>query len=200
MRQRFRQQRNNETIEERNQRLSNMRERDNQQRNTETPEERNQRLDNMRQRISQKRNEETPEVRSQRLENLRKRANEIRAGEQRLEEQRRRNARRQRHLLANPIKPTYKVAVQSDVTCHRFGEFNVACVHCGALHFPEERVGNKNNNSFGDCCLKGKIDIQHADFPNELARLFSHRHPLSPEFHQRIKNLNSSFFFFVINP
>ena len=165
----------------------------------ESTEERERRQENDRLRASKRRAEESPEQRAQRLLIIRLRASQRRAEEneerrqQRLEEQRRRNERRQRALLLNPLR-TYKLAVTSDVSNHTLGNFNVACLHCGALHFPEERVSNRTHrNSFGDCCLHGRIELHPPKFPNELVRLFLHCHPLTDEFHKRIRNLNACF-------
>lgn len=77
---------------------------------------------------------------------------------------------------------------------HALGPFEILCIHCGALHFAEERVSNRiNRNSFGDCCLHGRIVMEQPKCSNELVRLFLNRHPYSEEFHKKIRNINASF-------
>lgn len=77
---------------------------------------------------------------------------------------------------------------------HALGPFEILCIHCGALHFAEERVSNRiNRNSFGDCCLHGRIVMEQPKFSNELVRLFLNRHPYSEEFHKKIRKINASF-------
>lgn len=41
--------------------------------------------------------------------------------------------------------------------------------------------------------MHGRIELDSPQFPNELVRLFVHCHPLTNEFHKRIRNLNSCF-------
>lgn len=154
-----------ESQEQRAQRLQTDRVRATQRRAEESSEQRAQRLLIARLQKSQRRAEESPEQRDQRLTVARLRESQRRAEEneerrqQRLEEQRRRNDRRQRALLLNNLR-TYKLAVTSDVSTHTLGNFSIACGHCGALHFPEERVSNRtDNDSFGDCCLHGRIEL-----------------------------------------
>lgn len=90
--------------------------------------------------------------------------------------------------------PTYKCAVTAAVQYHALGPFEILCIHCGALHFAEERVSNRiNRNSFGDCCLHGRIVMEQPKCSNELVRLFLNRHPYSEEFHKKIRNINASF-------
>mgnify|MGYP005983845127 FL=1 len=160
----------------------------------ESDEQREQRLEDLRRRASQRIASEDPEEHEQRLEDLRQRASQRVANEtneqreHRLEEQRRREARRRRDLEMNHL-PTYKCAVSADVSYYTLGPFEILCIHCGGLHFPEERVSNRVNiNSFGDCCLHGRIVMEPPQFSNELARLFLNRHPNSEEFHRRIRN------------
>ncbi|GBP31298.1 hypothetical protein EVAR_31423_1 [Eumeta japonica] len=152
-----------------------------------------------RRRASENLASESNEVREQRLEDLRLRASHrVATGsdaqrEHRLEEQRRRDIRRRRAIESNYL-PTYKCTVNADQLYHALGSFEVLCIHCGALHFPEERVSNRiNRNSFSDCCLHGRILIEPPKVPNELVRLFLKRHPHSEEFHKKIRNINASF-------
>jgi hypothetical protein len=85
-------------------------------------------------------------------------------------------------MQINSLNETYK----------SLGPFSIACIYCGALHFPEERVGNKGN-SFGDCCLHGRIAMSPPQFQNELVCLFLGRHLPSEEFHKQTRNLNLFF-------
>ena len=90
--------------------------------------------------------------------------------------------------------------MEAGITYQNLGHFDVACFNCWALHFPEERVSNRIIwNSFGDCCLHGRIELEFSLFPNELVNLFLRRHPLATEFHKRIRNLNASFAFASFN-
>ncbi|GBP88596.1 hypothetical protein EVAR_25095_1 [Eumeta japonica] len=188
-----------ETNEQREQRLEGQRRRTTKRVATETNEQREQRLEYQRRRASESLASESNEVREQRLEDLRLRASHRVATESdaqrehRLEEQRRRDIRRRRALESNYL-PTYKCAVNADQLYHALGSFEVLCIHCGALHFPEERVSNRiNRNSFSDCCLHGRILIEPPKVPNELVRLFLKRHPHSEEFHKKIRSINASF-------
>ncbi|GBP81470.1 hypothetical protein EVAR_86151_1 [Eumeta japonica] len=167
-----------ESNEERKQRLEDQRRRTAKRVATETNEQREQRLEYQRRRASESLASESNEVREQRLEDLRLRASHRVATESdaqrehRLEEQRRRDIRCRRALESNYL-PTYKCAVNADQLYHALGSFEVLCIHCGALHFPEERDSNRiNRNSFSDCCLHGRILIEPPKVPNELVRLF----------------------------
>ena len=50
-----------------------------------------------------------------------------------MEEQRRRNSRRQKALQGNRPK-TFKIPVEAEVTHQNLGHFDIACFHRGALH------------------------------------------------------------------
>ena len=127
------------------------------------------RLLQMQIRVSQQRFQESSQQKRQRLENLRIHAAEIRSQENNerrefcLAEQRRRNFRRHQALQNNTLA-TFKLAMTTDFTYYKLGDFNVPCCHCKALHFPEERVSNRQNllNFFGDCCLHGRINLPPA--------------------------------------
>lgn len=144
-----------------------------------TRAERSYDLDVSRERAAQRVATENDEQRDQRLQDLRQRAAQRVANENeeqrkhRLEEQRCRDGRRRRALELNNCLPTYKCAVTAAVQYHALGPFEILCIHCGALHFTEERVSNRiNRNSFGDCCLHGRIVMEQPKFSNELVRLF----------------------------
>ena len=88
-----------------------------------------------------------------------------------LEIQRHRYLRHKRSVAQNQVH-TYKDAVSPvKVTYKYLGPFNVACIHCGALYSPEERLAKKGN-SFGYSCLHGRIPMSPSQFPKELVRLF----------------------------
>lgn len=90
--------------------------------------------------------------------------------------------------------PIYNAATSTNIQYHSLGQFQIACVHCGALHFPEENVFNRlNTNSFSDCFLHGRIAMDPPQLSNELVRLFLKRHLYSDQFHKKIRNINSSF-------
>lgn len=119
---------------------------------------------------------ESTDDRHRQLENIRQRTSARLALEstlerqQRLEEQRRRQARYE-VALQNQC-PTYKMAVCTDVDYSTLGKFNVECIHCKASHFPKERVSNRlHRDSFGDCCLHGRLLLPAPYFSNELATL-----------------------------
>lgn len=149
--------------------------------------------------------EEGEEEREQRLQDLRERNHLRRSLEeednrvQRLVDQRHRTANNRRdEQLYRPL--SYKAAASNIVEYNKLGPFNVQCIHCGALHFPEERVQNRvNPNSFGDCCLHGRINQPAPLFPNELALLFTRQHTLSKQFHEKIRNISSCFAFSSFN-
>ena len=194
LRERSQLQRAAEGSKKKEERLENLRQHASQRVACESVEQREERLQDLRHRASQRVACESAEQREQRLEDLRQRASQRVAyetneqREHRLEEQRRREARRRRDLEMNHL-PTYKCAVSADVSYYTLGPFEILCIHCGALHFPEERVSNRVNiNSFGDCCSHGRIVMEPPQFSNELARLFLNRHPNSEEFHRRIRN------------
>ena len=129
-----------------------MRLREAQRRAKESEAQKNQRLQDMRQRASQRRVEATLDRQTQRLE-----------------EDRRRYARRLEALRRSRLS-TYKIATTTDNFYKSLQPFNVKCIHCKALHFPEEKVSNRTHRDFfDDCCLHGRIDLQHPEFPNELA-------------------------------
>lgn len=83
-----------------------------------------------------------------------------------------------------------RTATDFDVDMYRLGDCAVKCVHCGAKHFPEERVQNSvHKDSFGDCCAHGKIkyvngqiavnktDEQEAAYPESFKELFLDEYP-----------------------
>ncbi|XP_055860289.1 uncharacterized protein LOC129921730 [Biomphalaria glabrata] len=190
---------NNETPTQRNERLEEMRQQAAIRLSEETHEQRIERLEEMRQGAAIRLSKETHEQRNERLEEMRQRATLRLSAEtkikedQRLEEQRRRDARRRAALEKTKVQ-TYKSAVNSSVNYRSLGPFTITCIHCQAIHFPEERVGNKvNRDSFGDCCLHGRISLEAPIFPNELIILFLGQHPLAQEFHKKIRNLNACF-------
>lgn len=85
------------------------------------------------------------------------------------------------------------------------GQFNVKCIHCPAIHFPEEESRIHGNNDFGECCNYGKLanlEEMIQDYPVELRLLFEPEldynnytkvGDLHNEFKNNIRALNSSF-------
>ncbi|XP_054287814.1 uncharacterized protein LOC129003542 [Macrosteles quadrilineatus] len=95
---------------------------------------------------------------------------------------------------------SYKAAASSLVEYNNLGMFDIACVHCGAVHFLKERVQNRiHPNSFGDCCLHGRIEQPAPEFPNELALLYTKQHRLAKQFHDKIRNISACFAFSSFN-
>src|SRR5277367_2771913 len=99
-----------------------------------------------------------------------------------------------------PVTCTSRRCIYAQMGC-----FSIECIHCGAVHFPDERIGGHHQDSFGDCCNHGKVkraSNEHpkgvpmeVDFPEEQKQLFLKTHPKTKDyrFHQCIRNLNSSF-------
>ncbi|KAI3887119.1 hypothetical protein MKX03_008059, partial [Papaver bracteatum] len=52
---------------------------------------------------------------------------------------------------------------------HFLGKMDVICVHCGAMHFMEERLTKSTlkEPTFGSCCLEGKIKLPNLRVPPE---------------------------------
>jgi hypothetical protein len=59
----------------------------------------------------------------------------------------------------------------------RLSAFNLACKHCGALHFAEEQVQDpRKKASFNDCCGHGRIFLEQPPMARlSMARFFSKR-------------------------
>ncbi|XP_033219995.1 uncharacterized protein LOC117174756 [Belonocnema kinseyi] len=86
-----------------------------------------------------------------------------------------------------------------DINEHFFGQMNVTCVHCGAMHFAAEKVANKRN-SFNDCCGHGEVKLEPLPAPPMILRdLFNRTHEQTNHFHQRIRCYNNSFAFAAFN-
>ena len=74
-------------------------------------------------------------------------------------------------MRSNLLVPSknYKAAMDytdKNVVYERLGDYNVSCMNCGALHFPEERVQNTHGkDSFYSCCAHGKILLEDEDIP-----------------------------------
>ena len=108
----------------------------------ESNEEREKHLADLRKRASKKLSTESEKQKENHLKSLcslsrlRLISENTKLRNQRLEEQRCRNSWRQKALEGNHPK-TYKSAVEAEVTYQSLGHFDVACFHCGALHFPE---------------------------------------------------------------
>jgi hypothetical protein len=169
-----------ETVEERELRLRKRREK----RAVETVKERESRNLANRYRMAEIRAAETAEERELRLMNQRNIA------------MRNRNENRQR------IVRRFAAGNHENVTAHRLGPMVVGCIHCRALHFPEEKVANRDD-SFDDCCHHGKIllpDIVERDFPDLLKNLFLRIDPRYRNFFECIRNLNSSVSVASMNP
>ena len=76
---------------------------------------------------------------------------------------------------------------------------NVACEHCGALHFADEKIANKGL-SFNDCCSHGAAKLEPLpQFPLQLEALLNGEHEHSNEFFTNIRHYNNSFSFASFN-
>ncbi|MCL7044604.1 hypothetical protein MKW94_018281, partial [Papaver nudicaule] len=73
---------------------------------------------------------------------------------------------------------------------HFLGKMDVKCIHCGALHFMEERLTKSSlkNPTFGTCCLEGKIKLPTLrEPPEELKRLYEGGDELAKSFRRYIR-------------
>jgi hypothetical protein len=79
-----------------------------------------------------------------------------------------------RRLQAEVRKGTFKAAMNyTQAIYDKLGQFDVRCMHCGAIHFPEERVQNNiGEDSFNDCCCHGKISLAEEEYDPSLQYLF----------------------------
>jgi hypothetical protein len=72
---------------------------------------------------------------------------------------------------------------------------DVACSHCGALHWASEALVHSSANSpkFGKCCTSGKVKIPKLDDPPpELLHLLSGQEDICKKFRERIRNYNNA--------
>ncbi len=75
---------------------------------------------------------------------------------------------------------------------------NIACRHCGALHWEAERLQHspRSRPEFGICCNSGKVQIPSLpDPPPALRDLFTGTHRQAVEFRNNIRQYNSTFAF-----
>ncbi|KAK5809422.1 hypothetical protein F5H01DRAFT_280754, partial [Linnemannia elongata] len=86
---------------------------------------------------------------------------------------------------------------QDDTVYRTLGRMNVACSHCGALHWIEERLRRAIvNPRFSRCCLQGKVNMPAIEPPPaELQDLFRGDTPLSRRFLAQIRIFNNAFAF-----
>lgn len=201
-----------------------------QKRAAESPTSRNRRLDA---KLESKKRRIENESAEQRLERLSKQAKSMKnarsseTAEQRLERQKKeaKNKQKQRsaestdkrlsrlsdqsqRMRSNRAKkkqPT-RNAPNVDVEEIRLSDFTAKCIHCGALHFAEERVQNSvDKDSFGDCCGHGKIKLANGEivvneievptqgYPECFKNLFVGNYPERNNFFLNIRKVNSSY-------
>lgn len=146
----------------------------------------------------------------------RKQANAVRTKRKREAETAQQRARR-RGLDASAHREKYDEAkrparnADDPVTDEfRLSNFDVRCIHCGALHFDEERVqGKHDRNSFFDCCAHGKIEYKDGDiwiddtdgtprslfkqYPDSFKDLFVGKYPEQGNFFLNIRKVNGSY-------
>lgn len=81
---------------------------------------------------------------------------------------------------------------------HLLGPMNVACAHCGALHWIGEKLARSSDHSpkFGMCCHEGQISLpQRQDPPRHIQELFLSQEPHAREFRENIWKYNRAFSF-----
>ncbi|KAL7076373.1 hypothetical protein ACQ4LE_004482 [Meloidogyne hapla] len=162
----------------RNLRLNSDRERHQSQRSLEDENLRNLRLEKNRQRMAVKRSLESGQEREKRLEDKRKK----------------------RRDLAQQAVRKYQASCLDLAKENKLSDLSVECMHCGALHFAEEKT---RGNSFNDCCHHGKVvdlNIPEQDFPEGLRDLFMKLDARHVNFFDNIRHLNSSVSFASMNP
>uniref|UniRef100_A0A915M2W0 Helitron helicase-like domain-containing protein n=1 Tax=Meloidogyne javanica TaxID=6303 RepID=A0A915M2W0_MELJA len=192
-----------EDLELRNRRLDKDRERKRKYRENESQKGRMERLEQDRIRHSIRRENENEEENEQRLQQQMirqriRRENEL--DEERVMRLDQRNLR-YRNRLRDEIR-LFAAGDHRNVIVNRLGRMNVKCTHCGALHFPEEKIGNKGN-SFNNCCHHGKVNlnlIPESNFPVLLKNLFLRIDTRYMNFFDCIRNLNSSVSMAYMNP
>ena len=76
---------------------------------------------------------------------------------------------------------------------HTLSPFDRTCVHCHALHWAAETVGN---DGYRDCCMHGKVIIPFvAPLPSLLHDLYTNNRPHAKTFHEHIRRYNKAFAF-----
>ena len=81
---------------------------------------------------------------------------------------------------------------------HDVGSMNVACSHCGALHWMLERRSDSSmqNPEFGNCCNSGKVVLAALqEPPPTLHALFTADDAQAKEFRSNIREYNSALSF-----
>ncbi|KAJ6517214.1 hypothetical protein C8R47DRAFT_952070, partial [Mycena vitilis] len=85
---------------------------------------------------------------------------------------------------------------QDPTARHNLGPMNVACQHCGALHWIEERPSSEFAPKFGMCCNNGKVLLDRLSEPPEpLHRLLAGGDAQAQEFRQHITQYNAALAF-----
>ncbi|KAJ3715109.1 hypothetical protein C8R42DRAFT_726046 [Lentinula raphanica] len=87
---------------------------------------------------------------------------------------------------------------ESSIERHDLGLMNIACSHCGALHWAKESHATLSNigPSFGMCCKHGEVDIPLLQCPPELLlRLLTSNDHQAKEFRENIAQYNSALAF-----
>ena len=80
---------------------------------------------------------------------------------------------------------------------HDCGRMNVACRHCGALHWMDERVSSsKQSPEFSMCCLHGQVSLPLLpDPPDPLRELYTTQSTQAREFRNNIVLYNRALTF-----
>nr|CAD2170007.1 unnamed protein product [Meloidogyne enterolobii] len=189
----------------RNLRLDSQRERQQSLRSLEDKNLRNLRLVCDRERQQSLRSLEDENLRNLRLEKNRQRMAVKRSLESeqerelRLCDKRKRQSKYRRDLAQQAVRK-YQASCLDLAKENKLSDLSVECMHCGALHFAEEKT---RGNSFNDCCHHGKVvglNIPEQDFPEELRDLFMKLDARHANFFDNIRHLNSSVSFASMNP
>ncbi|KZP24540.1 hypothetical protein FIBSPDRAFT_929756 [Athelia psychrophila] len=94
--------------------------------------------------------------------------------------------------------PPARRAYQEPITRHDLGRMDIPCVHCGALHWIDERLADSSLRTpkFGSCCAHGQVQLEPLqDPPYPLQQLFLGLTPQSREFLENIRQYNAAFAF-----
>ena len=79
-----------------------------------------------------------------------------------------------------------------------FGQMNITCNLCAALHWMDERIkaSSKSSPRFSHCCHHGKVRLDPLlDPPGELQQLFTAQLTQAKEFRENIRQYNSALAF-----
>ncbi|CAG8782976.1 15644_t:CDS:1, partial [Gigaspora rosea] len=105
---------------------------------------------------------------------------------------------RKRVKLETANYTQYNLSSQYEYDRHNLGRMNIDCIHCGALHWFDERLtsSSRNHLKFGTCCSHGQVILPLLQDPPLLLRqLFEGQDDLSKEFRCNIRQYNAAHAF-----